>query len=129
MARRDKASPPKAAPATERKKPAIDVAPTLPSSPQKKARKGGSEVVPPLDPDEFVPQDLQAIFGENLKAARLKRGLKQSEVAERTGLTQMRLSVIESGRQNLTLKTMTKLAEAVNRSLSTLLLKAKDHPP
>ena len=75
--------------------------------------------------EESAPEDLQAIFGENLKAARLKNGLKQSDMAEQTGLTQQRLSLIESGHQNLTLKTMMRLAQVVNCNVSTMLLKSK----
>ena len=76
-------------------------------------------------PDDPIPEDLQAVFGENLRAARLKSGLKQSDVAERTGLTQQRLSKIENGRLNLTLKTMMRLAAVVDHNVSAMLSKVK----
>lgn len=38
-------------------------------------------------------------FGNNLRAARLKAGLKQLDVAAQTGLTQQYLSLIEAGQQ------------------------------
>jgi transcriptional regulator with XRE-family HTH domain len=73
----------------------------------------------------MMPDDLLAIFGENLKSARLKSGLKQSDVAERTGLTQQRLSLIEAGNQNLTLKTMMRLAQVVDHNVSAMLVKVQ----
>lgn len=78
---------------------------------------------------EKVPEDLQAVFGKNLTRARLKSGLKQSEVAEQAGLTPARISLIESGQVNLTLKTMMRLAQAVGADVSALLRKAKASLP
>ena len=65
--------------------------------------------------------EFQRIFGQNLKAARLKQDLKQSDVAEITGITQQHLSLIEAGRQNVTIKTMALLAEVVDHDLLDLL--------
>jgi ribosome-binding protein aMBF1 (putative translation factor) len=64
---------------------------------------------------------LQAIFGENVRAARLHYGLRQSELAERTGLAQQYLSLIESGQQNVTLKTVELLAEVLCQDPSAML--------
>jgi DNA-binding XRE family transcriptional regulator len=71
--------------------------------------------------DDEVFNDLQAVFGENLKTARLKIGLKQSELAEKTGLTQQYLSRIETGQLNVTLRTMMALAKVVGQDVSTML--------
>ena len=100
------------------------VAPTAPM-PKRKAGEVEVRIERAAPPDLEIPEDLQAIFGENLKTARLKCGLKQSDVSERTGLTQQRLSFIEKGSQNLTLKTMMKLARVVDRSVSAMLLQPK----
>lgn len=78
-------------------------------------------------PVQDAREDLQAISGENLKATRLQTGLKQSDMAGLTGLSQQRLSLIESGKQNLTLRTMMRLAHVVNQNVSAMLLQAK--PP
>jgi DNA-binding XRE family transcriptional regulator len=78
---------------------------------------------------ERAREDFQVIFGNNLRASRLKCGLKQSEVAERTGLTQQYLSLIEAGQQNITLKTMILLAEVVDNDVADMLRKAADLPP
>jgi DNA-binding XRE family transcriptional regulator len=68
--------------------------------------------------------EFQRIFGINLKAARLKCNLKQSEVAALTGLTQQYLSLIEAGQQNVTIKTMALLAKMVDHNLIHLLQEA-----
>jgi DNA-binding XRE family transcriptional regulator len=75
-----------------------------------------------------APVELQVIFGENLKAARLKCGFKQSDMAERTGLPQQYLSQIELGQQNITLKTMELLAKVVERDASSMIRRIIDVP-
>ena len=95
------------------------------NKPANPSRKNNKKQELPSELDDPLPDDFQAIFGENLKAARLKSGLKQSDVAEQAGLTQQRLSQIENGHQNLTLKTMVKLAAVVDHHISALLLKVK----
>ena len=67
------------------------------------------------------PKDLQGIFGESLKSARLEHGFKQSDIAARTGLTQQYLSRIEAGQRNVTLKTMFVLAEIVGKNVADML--------
>ena len=62
-------------------------------------------------PAESNPDDLVAIFGANLKAARLKAGLTQGELAERAGLLQQYVSLVETGKQNVTLTTAKALAD------------------
>jgi DNA-binding XRE family transcriptional regulator len=73
--------------------------------------------------------ELQRIFGVNLKEARLKSALKQSDVATMTGLTQQYLSLIEAGQQNVTIKTMALLAKVVDHSLIHLLQEALGAAP
>lgn len=116
-------SPKVASPARSTKRSSIG-APMEPP-PKRKAGKVEAKIERASSPEEEIPEDLQAIFGENLKTARLECGLKQSDVSARTGLTQQRLSFIEKGSQNLTLKTMMKLARVVDRSVSALLLQPK----
>jgi DNA-binding XRE family transcriptional regulator len=66
---------------------------------------------------ERSQRELQRVFGVNLKAARLKADLKQAELAALTGLTQQYLSLVEAGRQNITIRTMTLLAKVVDHDL------------
>jgi DNA-binding XRE family transcriptional regulator len=125
MAKRGPGTPPKPAPLPDR---AVRPPKAAPSSPLPAKKKGPSKAenkpAPPklsAAPKDEASEDLQVVFGENLKAARLKCGLKQSELAERTGLTQQYLSLIEIGHQNLTLKTMMALAQVVGGNVSDML--------
>ena len=70
---------------------------------------------------EKSQEDFQLLFGRNLKKARLKSGLTQSEVAALTGLTQQYLSLIEAGQQNVTVRTMALLAKVVDHDIIDLL--------
>jgi DNA-binding XRE family transcriptional regulator len=125
MAKRGPRTPPKSAPPPER---AVRPEKAAPSSPLPAKNKGPAKSenksAPPklsAAPKGEASEDLPVVFGENLKAARLKCGLKQSELAERTGLTQQYLSLIETGHQNLTLKTMMALAQVVGGNVSDML--------
>jgi DNA-binding XRE family transcriptional regulator len=73
----------------------------------------------PLDDEDL--EDLQVVFGENLKIARQKADLSQAQLAEQTGLTQQYLSLIETGRKNVTLRTMIALATVVGQEVSVML--------
>ena len=73
-----------------------------------------------------VPDDLGRIFGQNVRGARIKAGLTQAQLAERTGLTQQYVSLVEAGLQNVTLDTMAALARAVGRDVSALLRTARN---
>jgi ribosome-binding protein aMBF1 (putative translation factor) len=75
-----------------------------------------------------VPVELQVIFGENLRIARSKRGLRQHELAERTGLPQQYLSLIELGQQNVTLRTVELLAKVLSQDPSSMLRRPKGVP-
>jgi transcriptional regulator with XRE-family HTH domain len=69
--------------------------------------------------------DIVATFGANLKAARLKMGLTQVQLAEAAGLLQQYVSLVESGKQNVTLTTAKTLAKVVNRDVRMLLTPPK----
>jgi transcriptional regulator with XRE-family HTH domain len=79
-------------------------------------------------PAESNPDDLVAIFGANLKAARLKAGLTQGELAERAGLLQQYVSLVETGKQNVTLTTAKALADVVHQHVSDLLRRSAPKP-
>jgi transcriptional regulator with XRE-family HTH domain len=72
-------------------------------------------------PDDPDPDDLLAIFGGNLKTARMKAGLTQAQLAERSGLLQQYVSLVESGKQNVTLTTAQTLAKVVHQNVSIML--------
>ena len=73
-------------------------------------------------------KDVRNEFGKNLRAARIRAGLTQAQVAHRTGLTQQYVSLIEAGRQNLTLSTMTALAEVIGHEVKIVLRRAPGRP-
>ena len=81
-----------------------------------------------FDPAPVVPQPvsrvLRVTFGRNLKAARLRSGLHQSDLASRMGLTARRLSLIEDGDMVITLRTMTGLARLAGLKASAMLTPA-----
>jgi len=68
-------------------------------------------------------EDMRVLFGANLRLARRKARLTQTEVQELTGIRQHYISEIENGRWNLTLDTMAALARAVGSKVPTLLMR------
>ena len=71
--------------------------------------------------EEPDPEDLLAVFAASLKAARMKRGLTQAQLAERAGLLQQYVSLIEQGKQNVTLTTAQVLARVLRQDVSDML--------
>jgi transcriptional regulator with XRE-family HTH domain len=66
-------------------------------------------------------EDARALFGANVRQARLKAKLTQTDVQELTGIRQHYISEIENGVWNLTLDTMTTLARALGTDVRALL--------
>lgn len=61
--------------------------------------------------------DLLKLIGEQLRMIRMTKGLSQEQVAERTGkegMSKSRISDIESGKVNVTLKTLQSLMYALD---------------
>jgi DNA-binding XRE family transcriptional regulator len=65
--------------------------------------------------------DLLAVFAASLKAARIKQGLTQAQLAERAGLLQQYVSLVEQGKQNVTLTTAQALARVLRLNVSDML--------
>lgn len=74
--------------------------------------------------DDALPTELQLIFGENLRAARLRSDLTQAELGERCGMSVQYVSKVELGQKNLTLRTMQRLAEVVGQDVVKMLQRA-----
>jgi ribosome-binding protein aMBF1 (putative translation factor) len=66
-------------------------------------------------------RELRLIFGQNGRAERLKRGMSQAELGEECGLLQEYVSAVESGRLNLTIGTMVRIALALETEVLRLL--------
>jgi len=60
-------------------------------------------------------------FGDNLRKIRLSKGMSQSQLAEKIGSDKSYISTIEHGKKNLTLETMSKLAQALGVSREELM--------
>ena len=60
-------------------------------------------------------------FGTNLKALRKRRGMTQLQVALAAGITQSHYSLIERGLVSPTMRTVTKLADALGVDFRRLL--------
>lgn len=67
-------------------------------------------------------------FGASLRAARLKAGMRQSDLAALTGVEQNHISKIEHGLINVTLDTMTVLARALGMDVRVLLAQPPEPP-
>ncbi len=59
----------------------------------------------------------RTIFGRNLRLAREKLNLSQRDVHQLTGVAQSHISEIETGRSNISVDTMVKLATTVKKPL------------
>lgn len=66
--------------------------------------------------------DIQKTFSANMKAFRKKAGLTQEELAERSGLHRTYIGGIEQRRINVSLKNVSKLAEALDVDPALLFL-------
>ncbi len=65
--------------------------------------------------------DIRRRFGTNLRRCRLAAGLSQEEVAERMGVDRAHVSSMERGQQNVTLMTLSLVAEALKIDPAELL--------
>ena len=84
------------------------------------ATAGGAVTRPPAD-DRTISEATKKAFGKRFRAARLGAGLTQHQVAETLGVNRSYLSLVENGNENLTIETMTSLAQAVGLELHILL--------
>ena len=94
----------------------------VPDAPADKPPKRRALHQPPSP--ELPPDDWQAIFGQCVRTARLKRGLTQAEAADLAGMNLTYLGKIENGEKNVTLDTMKKLATVLELDLSLVFRQA-----
>lgn len=75
-----------------------------------------------LPPEERPPsvQRVMAHFGRNFREARIAAKMSQQEVERLTGIPQHYISTMERGRENPTLETMSRLADAIGKPLGDL---------
>lgn len=63
-------------------------------------------------------------IGKAIKTIRKKRGIKQGELAESMGITRTGLYLIESGRRDVSKKTIQIASKALKVPLSSIILEA-----
>lgn len=66
-------------------------------------------------------QNVLKIFGFNLKVARMKKNLTQADLAEKLDVHEKYISRIETGKQNVTIKIIYKIARVLEIEMHTLL--------
>jgi len=64
---------------------------------------------------------LLKVFGFNLKVERMKRGWTQAQFAEMLNVHEKHVCKIETGKQNITLKTLAKISNVLGATESSLL--------
>lgn len=84
-----------------------------------------SFVTPPLSHESQEVRDrrcpIRAGLAANLRAERARAGLRQSDLAERVGLSRSTYADLESGRRGFDLAGVVEICEALDVSLFTLL--------
>ena len=68
-------------------------------------------------------KELFKIIAHNIKIERVIRSLTQAQLAELIGVHEKYIGVIENGKQNITLKTLNKIANSMNIEISKLFEK------
>lgn len=70
----------------------------------------------PADANEFLTQ-----IGERIATARQKKGISQLRAAEKAGLARQYLNEVETGRTNVGVHTLARIAHAIGTTASALL--------
>src|SRR6185369_491709 len=72
---------------------------------------------------------ITALFGASIRSLRFRLGLTQEELAERADLHRTYIAGIEGGARNVSLKTVDKLARALEVSIAALLSPSSEAAP
>jgi len=71
-------------------------------------------------------RDLNTAFADVLRQLREQSGLSQEALATKSGLDRTFISLLERGQRQPTLKTLARLADALDTSLTALSKKVED---
>lgn len=74
----------------------------------------------------MIAGDLKRLFGTTIKSKRSELGISQEELADRAGLHRTYISDVERGARNPSLKSIEKLAEALQLSVSGLFQRVNE---
>ena len=69
---------------------------------------------------------LVTFLGHNIRAERFRNGLSQGQLSEKTGLHRTYIGVVERGEKNITVFNCSKIANALNISITDLLRKTEE---
>ena len=69
---------------------------------------------------------LLTALGSNIRAERCRRGFSQEVLAEKTGLHRTYIGVVERGEKNITIFNCSKIADALQVTLSDLIRRAEE---
>ena len=75
--------------------------------------------------NEVQPEELRAVFRQNLRKRRIRLGLSQVDLAARLGVFQPYISDLESGRKSPLMETLAEIAEALETTPARLLTPSK----
>jgi HTH-type transcriptional regulator/antitoxin HipB len=63
-------------------------------------------------------EDIKQRVGQQIREARKAKGLTQKELGEKLGVSESTVNQYESGKQNLTIDTLTKIADALGAAFN-----------
>ncbi|AKD54025.1 helix-turn-helix domain-containing protein [Spirosoma radiotolerans] len=63
--------------------------------------------------------DIKQKVGQQVRDARKVKGLTLKEIGEKVGVAESTFSLYESGKQNLTIETLQKIADALSIDIAT----------
>lgn len=69
-----------------------------------------------------MKKEILVRFGQNVKTARLKKGLSQEELAEITGVHRTYIGMIERAEKNITLENVEKIALGLRLKIADLFI-------
>lgn len=69
----------------------------------------------------FMKESINVRFGNKVREERLKLGLSQEALAEKTGVHRTYIGMIERAEKNITLENIEKISKALGVSISKLL--------
>jgi transcriptional regulator with XRE-family HTH domain len=70
------------------------------------------------------PDDLLSLVGTTIKERRLELGLSQGEFARRAGFVKQYANRVEAGQQNLNLRSLHRIATALETTMAALVANA-----
>ena len=80
-----------------------------------------SPVLSAQDQEAHLSSELQEAFGVSVRTARLRAGMTQAELAQRSNVSRDGISRIENGQINLTIRTMSRLAAVLDGDVGKML--------